>query len=101
MWTVSGSGHREQPWGADNGIAIAIALSLAEDKSFTTSPHLSFYSQWTRKTGLTGANALTPDFISGEILLNVDSEDEGIFTVGCAGGLNTKIEMPLVFFISA
>ena len=49
------------------------------------------------ETGLTGANALTPDFITGEILLNVDSEDEGVFTVGCAGGLNTTISMPLGF----
>lgn len=82
--------------GADNGIAIAIALSLAEDKSLRHPP-LELLFTVDEETGLTGANALTPDFISGEILLNVDSEDEGIFTVGCAGGLNTKIEMPLVF----
>jgi dipeptidase D len=82
--------------GADNGIAIAIALALAEDKSLRHPP-LELLFTVDEETGLTGANALTPDFITGEILLNVDSEDEGIFTVGCAGGLNTKIEMPLVF----
>jgi dipeptidase D len=82
--------------GADNGIAIAIALALAEDKSLKHPP-LELLFTVDEETGLTGANALTPDFITGEILLNVDSEDEGIFTVGCAGGLNTNISMPLDF----
>ena len=82
--------------GADNGIAIAIALALAEDKSLKHPP-LELLFTVDEETGLTGANALTPDFITGEILLNVDSEDEGVFTVGCAGGLNTTISMPLGF----
>jgi aminoacyl-histidine dipeptidase len=82
--------------GADNGIAIALALALAEDKSLKHPP-LELLFTVDEETGLTGANALTPDFISGDVLLNVDSEDEGIFTVGCAGGLNTTIKMPLRF----
>ncbi|WMW25311.1 aminoacyl-histidine dipeptidase [Methanolobus sediminis] len=80
--------------GADNGIAIAIALALAEDKGLKHPP-LELLFTVDEETGLTGANALTHDFISGEILLNVDSEDEGVFTVGCAGGLNTTITMPV------
>ena len=49
------------------------------------------------ETGLTGANALQGDFIEGKILLNVDSEDEGVFTVGCAGGRDTHITLPLQY----
>ncbi|MBP1909977.1 aminoacyl-histidine dipeptidase [Methanolobus bombayensis] len=82
--------------GADNGIALAIALALTEDKSIIHPP-LELLFTVDEETGLTGANALTHDFVSGRILLNVDSEDEGIFTVGCAGGLNTKICLPLKY----
>lgn len=80
--------------GADNGIALAIALALAEDKELSHPP-LELLFTVDEETGLTGANALTPDFITGKILLNVDSEDEGIFTVGCAGGLNTTIRLQM------
>ncbi|WP_319507319.1 aminoacyl-histidine dipeptidase [uncultured Methanolobus sp.] len=82
--------------GADNGIALAIALALAE---YTTVSHPPLELLFTvdEETGLTGANALMPDFITGKILLNVDSEEEGVFTVGCAGGLNTTIRMPLEY----
>ncbi|SFM33102.1 aminoacyl-histidine dipeptidase [Methanolobus profundi] len=80
--------------GADNGIAIAFALAIAEDKELAHPP-LELLFTVDEETGLTGANALMPDFITGKILLNVDSEDEGIFTVGCAGGLNTTIKLPV------
>ncbi|WP_342305185.1 aminoacyl-histidine dipeptidase [Methanolobus sp. ZRKC5] len=80
--------------GADNGIALAIALALAEDTG-VSHPPLELLFTVDEETGLTGANALMPDFISGKILLNVDSEDEGVFTVGCAGGLNSTIRMSL------
>jgi dipeptidase D len=43
---------------------------------------------------LTGANALEPGFIKGKLLINLDSEDEGVFTVGCAGGINTNSTIP-------
>ncbi len=82
--------------GADNGIGIALALAVAEDKS-SEHPPLELLFTVDEETGLTGANALTPDFITGKILLNVDSEDEGVFIVGCAGGLNTTIGLPLEF----
>ncbi|WP_292469382.1 beta-Ala-His dipeptidase [Methanolobus sp.] len=85
--------------GADNGIALAIALALAEDREIAHPP-LELLFTVDEESGLTGANALTPDFISGRILLNVDSEDEGIFIVGCAGGLNTTISMPLEYSLS-
>ena len=79
--------------GADNGIAIAMALALALDKD-VQHPPLELLFTVDEETGLTGANALQPGFIEGKLLLNVDSEDEGVFTAGCAGGKDTHLEMP-------
>ncbi|MCK5347575.1 MAG: beta-Ala-His dipeptidase, partial [Candidatus Heimdallarchaeota archaeon] len=45
------------------------------------------------ETGLTGASMLSKDFVTGKVLINIDSEDEGVITVGCAGGTILKIEM--------
>ena len=78
--------------GADNGIALAMAMVLALDKS-AAHPPLELLFTIDEETGLTGANALQGDFIEGKILLNVDSEDEGVFTVGCAGGRDTHISL--------
>jgi dipeptidase D len=78
--------------GADNGIALAMAMVLALDKS-AVHPPLELLFTIDEETGLTGANALDGDFIEGKILLNVDSEDEGVFTVGCAGGRDTHISL--------
>jgi dipeptidase D len=82
--------------GADNGIAIAMAIVLALDKKIKHGP-LELLFTVDEETGLTGANALKPGFIKGKVLINVDSEDEGYFTVGCAGGLNTYLSLPLHF----
>lgn len=76
--------------GADNGIALALGLGLAKSKR-AKHPPLELLFTVDEENGLTGANALEPDFLEGKILLNLDSEDEGIFTVGCAGGENTRI----------
>jgi dipeptidase D len=80
--------------GADNGIALAMAMTLALDEK-AVHPPLELLFTVDEETGLTGANALQGDFIEGKILLNVDSEDEGVFTVGCAGGRDTRISLPL------
>ena len=82
--------------GADNGIAIAMALALALDKD-VAHPPLELLFTVDEETGLTGANKLGDDFITGRILINVDSEDEGVFTVGCAGGVNTISSIPVSF----
>lgn len=82
--------------GADNGIALAMALTMALDKT-VVHPPLELLFTVDEETGLTGANALQGDFIEGKILLNVDSEDEGVFTVGCAGGRDTHISLPLQY----
>jgi dipeptidase D len=82
--------------GADNGLALAMAMVLAIDRE-TAHPPLELLFTIDEETGLTGANALQPEFFTGKILLNVDSEDEGVFTVGCAGGRDTRISLPLQY----
>lgn len=80
--------------GADNGIALAIALAIASDKNISHPP-LELLFTVDEERGLTGANNLKPGLLKGQILLNIDSEDEGVFTIGCAGGRDTHIELPL------
>ncbi len=82
--------------GADNGIAIAMGMVMALDKDLER-PALELLFTVDEETGLTGANALKPGFIDGKILINIDSEDEGVFTVGCAGGINTYLSLPLEY----
>ncbi len=82
--------------GADNGIAIAMAMTTALSKDISHPP-LELLFTVDEETGLTGANALEPGFIEGKVLINLDSEDEGVFTVGCAGGINTNSKILLKF----
>jgi dipeptidase D len=82
--------------GADNGIAIALALALASDES-VAHPPLELLFTVDEESGLNGAKELAPGFLAGRVLLNVDSETEGIFTVGCAGGRHTHISRRLTF----
>ncbi len=92
--------HREGDWltatdttlGADNGIAIAYMLALVDDPSLVHPP-LELLFTIDEETGLNGAKQLKPGFIKGRHLINLDSEDEGIFTIGCAGGVDTTIEL--------
>jgi dipeptidase D len=76
--------------GSDNGIGVAAALALMEDDSLVHGP-LEFLFTVDEETGLTGATKIAPDFLQGKILLNLDSEDEGSFTIGCAGGADSEI----------
>jgi dipeptidase D len=80
--------------GADNGIAIALAMAVACDDNIGH-PSLELLFTVDEETGLNGVKKLEPDFIKGRILLNVDSETEGVFTVGCAGGRHTHISRKL------
>jgi len=80
--------------GSDNGIGVAAALAVMEDESLIHGP-LEFLFTVDEETGLTGATQIKPDFLKGEILLNLDSEDEGSFTIGCAGGADSEITLPL------
>ena len=82
--------------GADNGIAVAMMLAVLEldDDRLPTVECLFTVDE---ETGLVGALALDPSLISGRVLINLDSEEEGFFCIGCAGGLNTYATVPLVW----
>ncbi len=80
--------------GADNGIGLAISLAILEDTTIKHGPIEALFTV-DEETGLTGAFAMKPDFISGKIMLNLDSEDFGVITVGCSGGGDTKIDLPI------
>lgn len=80
--------------GADNGIALALAMVLATDRGVTRPP-LELLFTVDEETGLTGALQMEEGFVDGRILINIDSEDEGVFTVGCAGGIDSRISLPL------
>lgn len=74
--------------GADNGIGVAAAMAAATDPDVVHGP-LEILTTVDEETGLTGANGLEPGFVSGNILLNMDSEEDGIFYIGCSGGIDT------------
>jgi dipeptidase D len=77
--------------GADNGIGVAAALAIALDKDSVHGP-LEILLTVDEETGLTGAKTIQPDFISGKTLLNLDSEEDGAFYIGCSGGIDTMGE---------
>ena len=74
--------------GADNGIGVAAELAILASDNLQ---HGALECLFTvdEETGLTGASALRQGFMTGNILLNLDSEDEGELFIGCAGGKNT------------
>jgi len=74
--------------GADNGVAVAANLAIMEDKLLEHGP-LELLFTVDEETGLTGANNLQPGFVTSKILINLDSEEEGVIYVGCSGGKNT------------
>ena len=73
--------------GADNGIGVAIALSVLESGDLKHGP-VEVLITTDEETGMTGARALEPGVLKGDILINLDSETEGELYVGCAGGLD-------------
>ena len=77
--------------GSDNGIGVAAGLALITDKDAVHGP-LELLMTIDEETGLTGATNLEPGFVSGKILLNLDSEEDGAFYVGCSGGVDTIAE---------
>jgi dipeptidase D len=74
--------------GADNGIGVAAALAIMTDKTAVHGP-LEILITVDEETGLTGAKQISNTFLRGKYLLNLDSEEEGMFYVGCAGGVDT------------
>lgn len=82
--------------GADNGIAVAMMLALLEDPPEAIPP-LELLFTVDEETGLTGALQLDASIIHGRTLINLDTEEEGFFCIGCAGGKNTYGTLPLVW----
>jgi dipeptidase D len=78
--------------GADDGIGVATQLAILASSDIEHGPIECLFTV-DEETGLTGAFGLKPGFVKSEILLNLDSEDEGELFIGCAGGIDTLIEM--------
>lgn len=76
--------------GADNGIGVAAAMAVMQA---TDVPHpaMEMFITVDEETGMFGAFGLKADFLKGDILINLDSEDEGELYVGCAGGIDADI----------
>lgn len=82
--------------GSDDGIGVAMALSLALDKELVHGP-IEVLITRDEEVGLIGASALEPGFLKSKYLINIDSEDFGILTISCAGGFNAEYTMPAPF----
>lgn len=79
--------------GADNGIGIATQLAVLASEDIKHGPIQCLFTV-DEETGLTGAFALKEGFMNGDILINLDSEDEGELFIGCAGGAGTTAQFP-------
>lgn len=79
--------------GGDNGIAVAYALALLADKTIPHPP-LEVILTVDEEIGMEGADGIDLSMLKGRTMLNLDSEDEGVFTVSCAGGARGTIHLP-------
>lgn len=79
--------------GGDDGIALAYAFAVLEADDLPHPP-LTVIFTVDEETGMDGASALSPAALDGTYLINLDSEEEGIFTVGCAGGVRVHSRYP-------
>ena len=80
--------------GGDDGIALAYALAILADKSIAHPP-LEVVITVDEETGMEGATGIDLSELQGRTLINIDSEEEGVFTVSCAGGARSTITMPI------
>ena len=80
--------------GGDDGVALAYALAVLDADDI---PHPAFEAVFTsdEEIGLLGAVAIDPSEIKGRLLINIDSDEEGVFTVGCAGGMRSDVTLPI------
>ena len=75
--------------GADDGIGCAMEMAILADNSLRHGPLECVFTR-DEETGLTGAEGMKPGFMTGQLLINLDSEDEGELFVSCAGGCRTE-----------
>ncbi|MBQ4600807.1 MAG: aminoacyl-histidine dipeptidase [Oscillospiraceae bacterium] len=80
--------------GGDDGIAVAYALALLADKT-VDHPPLEVVITVDEETGMYGAAGIDLSMLRGRTLINIDSEEEGIFTVSCAGGAKASVHLPV------
>jgi dipeptidase D len=78
--------------GADNGLGVAAIMAVLEDNNLKHGPLEALFTK-DEETGMYGAFGLKPSTITGKILLNLDSEDEGELFIGCAGGVDITATM--------
>ena len=81
--------------GADNGIAVAMILSILESDEFSH-PEIEAVFTTDEEIGMLGATALDMSKLNAKRMINLDSEDEGVVTVSCAGGADVKIILPIL-----
>ncbi|NDP20113.1 MAG: aminoacyl-histidine dipeptidase [Paludibacter sp.] len=81
---------RDTTLGADNGIGLAAVMSIMQSVGIPH-PAVEMFITVDEETGMHGAFGLQPGFLKGDILINMDSEDEGELYVGCAGGIDADI----------
>ena len=86
LWVTA----KDTTLGADNGIGVAAAMAILEANDIVH-PAIEMFITVDEETGMHGAFGLKPGFLQGDILMNLDSEDEGELYVGCAGGLDANI----------
>ncbi len=79
--------------GGDNGIALAMGMALLEDESIKCQVEL--LATTSEEVDLGGALSLEPNLLKGSMLINLDSEEEGIVTVGSAGGIEIDVDLPI------
>lgn len=82
--------------GGDDGIAVAIALAVLSDDSLVHPPIEAVFTV-DEETGMYGAAGIDLSDIKGRRMLNIDSEEDGVFTVSCAGGLRADCKLPASF----
>ncbi|NLY36065.1 MAG: aminoacyl-histidine dipeptidase [Tissierellia bacterium] len=82
--------------GADNGIAVAMIMALLDDEKLSHPP-LEVLVTTNEEVGLIGAGAIDGKLFKGRTLINLDSEEEGIFLSSCAGGVRDIISLPVEF----
>lgn len=80
--------------GADNGIAVAFALAVLDSPDFRHPPIEAVFTT-EEEVGLIGAGALDFSLLDGRLMLNLDTEDEGVFYTSCAGAFRNDIRLPL------
>ena len=79
--------------GADNGIGVAAAMAVLASNDLEHGPIECLFTV-DEETGMTGAFGIQPGFLRGDILINLDSEDEGELYIGCAGAIDTNATFP-------